>query len=69
MAVAALPVPSHRPMLLAVAAPSRSLDDGAGDLLAAGGPLSLLLDLAWPPDSRVLLGGEGGSAAWLRASA
>lgn len=42
---------------------------GAADLLRSGVPLSLLLDLALPLDSRALLTAEGGSAAWLRSTA
>jgi len=46
----------------------RAIDGGAGFLLAAHVPLSLLLDLADPhgPRSRDLLQAEGGEAGWLR---
>ncbi len=35
-------------------------------LLAAGVPLTLLLDLCLPVDSPAIAAAEGGSAAWLR---
>lgn len=38
-------------------------------LLRAGVPLSLLLDLAWAPDSVEVSRLEGGEATWLRPSA
>lgn len=40
-----------------------------GELLRAGVPLTLLLDLADPegPDSAALFGREGGDTSWLRA--
>ena len=42
--------------------------DRALALLDAGIPLSLLLDLALPLDSRALLREEPGDAAWLPAA-
>ena len=36
-------------------------------LLSAGVPLSLLLDLSLPVDSRAISAAEGGSASWLGA--
>jgi hypothetical protein len=46
-------------------------DHGASvmDWLAAGVPISLLLDLQIPVDSRAILTAEGGDAGWLRATA
>jgi hypothetical protein len=38
------------------------------DWLAAGVPVSLLLDLQIPVDSRAILTAEGGDAGWLRAT-
>lgn len=38
-------------------------------LLAAGVPLTLLLDLALSPRSEEIAATEGGSASWLRRSA
>lgn len=38
-------------------------------LLAAGVPLTLMLDLAVPPHSTEIASAEGGGAAWLRLSA
>ncbi|MCW2616484.1 MAG: hypothetical protein JWN08_3478 [Frankiales bacterium] len=40
-----------------------------GDLLRAGVPLTLLVDLVDPhgPDSRALFGVEGGDTGWLQA--
>ncbi|MDP9406353.1 MAG: hypothetical protein M3P95_00185 [Actinomycetota bacterium] len=35
-------------------------------LLSAGVPLTLLLDLSLPLDSRAISAAEGGSASWLR---
>jgi hypothetical protein len=55
---------THRPVTdEAVVLPSPRLDveelvRRTGDLLAAGVPLSLLLDLAEPPDSRALYAAE-----------
>ena len=37
-------------------------------LLAAGVPVSLLMDLAIPVNSREILAAEGGDAGWLRAT-
>jgi hypothetical protein len=44
------------------------LDSGAVmSLLAAGVPLTLLIDLAAPTPSQEILATEGGNAQWLRA--
>ncbi len=38
------------------------------ELLGAGVPVSLLMDLAVPVDSREIYASEGGEAGWLRAT-
>ena len=37
--------------------------------LEAGVPISLLMDLQTPVDSRAIYSAEGGNAGWLRATA
>ncbi len=65
------PIPGSTSTVRGVVVPAQRASDAGGDgplgLLAAGIPLTLLLDLADPagPDSQAICTSEGGDISWL----